>query len=280
MAALKPAAPADDYTKQFDVARSRASTAANADLQAKRDALARRAAQLGGGPSGAFIKAEQGAFDETQKNLGAANEQIDAAQQAEGRRIKEIQDAQRFQSSEREATQQFAAGQSAMDRRFQQQQFEANKAAQEAALTGKFNGQDTIQARQYADQKAAQDREFTEQLKMNYANTMLNAHNSKLDPKLMLKYLEGLDVTIDENGTPVVNQARVPNFTSAAPEPKANSALPTKPPFGVRVDRVDSDGARYYSDGSYTDRYGKYHPVQGAAQQAPTKRYTSRAGGR
>ena len=261
MAALKPAAPADDYTKQFDVARSRASTAANADLQAKRDALARRAAQLGGGPSGAFIKAEQGAFDETQKNLGAANEQIDAAQQAEGRRIKEIQDAQRFQSSEREATQQFAAGQSAMDRRMAQQQFEANKALQEAGLTGKYGGQETMASRQYADTKAMANKEFEQNVLTNKVNTILSMYNSKIPPEQIGKLLQDLSVTLDGNGDPIVNLPKVAGLTSAHPAPMASGASTSTGygALGPQGGRKDAYGNLYDSYGGYTDPNGVYH---------------------
>jgi hypothetical protein len=252
MAIPRPAAPADDYNKQFEVARNRAATQANADLQAKKDALARRAAQLGGGPSGAFIKAEQGAIDETQKNLGAANEQIDAAQQAEARRIKEVQDAQRFQTSEREASQTFAAGQTAMDRRIQ-----------EAGITGTYNGQSTMQSRQYDDMKAVQENEFKENLRMSYATAMLSAYNSKMDPKLLQQYLNDFDLDFDDKGGVIVNPPRVPGLTTAAAGPKGATSTPadlkTRQRAGVTAVRRQ-DGVTYYSDGSFTDRYGKFHP--------------------
>ncbi len=56
----QPAAPGmvQANTEQFDVARRRAGQQEDANLQAQKDALARRAAQTGGGVSGALIKQE------------------------------------------------------------------------------------------------------------------------------------------------------------------------------------------------------------------------------
>lgn len=100
----------DDVRSEFDYQRKKAASAENANLQAKRDALARRQAQLGGGPGGAFIKMEQQAQDESAKRLADANEGIDTAQRAEMRRIREIEEGRKFQTSEREASQTFARG--------------------------------------------------------------------------------------------------------------------------------------------------------------------------
>jgi hypothetical protein len=126
--------------------------------------MARRAAQLGGGPSGAFIKQEQLAMDASAQRLGEANEAIDAAKAGEMRRIREMEEgmnfqreeagAQRtFQSGEREASQKFAAGESAMAR-----------ALQEAGLTGTYNGTSTMA-------KAAMDQADAQQGLENKINT-------------------------------------------------------------------------------------------------------------
>jgi hypothetical protein len=93
-----------DLDKEFDPARARARRQAGADIQQKRDVLARRQAQLGGGPGGAFIKAEQGAIEGSQAQLAQADEGINAAQTAELRRMREVEGAQAFQRGEREAT--------------------------------------------------------------------------------------------------------------------------------------------------------------------------------
>jgi hypothetical protein len=113
--------------KEFDYQRNRAAQAENANVQAKRDALARRQAQLGGGPGGAFIKAEQNVLDESQNRLATVNEGIDAAKRSEERRIGEIENAQAFQRGEREAGQTFVAGQADLGRKFATGEREASQ---------------------------------------------------------------------------------------------------------------------------------------------------------
>lgn len=95
---------------QFDYQRKKAAQQEAANLQGQKQALARRAAQLGGGPSGALIKQEQVAGDQSAQRLATANEGIDAAQTAEQRRIREIQQAQEFAHNERLGSQDFAHG--------------------------------------------------------------------------------------------------------------------------------------------------------------------------
>jgi hypothetical protein len=113
--------------KEFDYQRNRAAQAENANVQAKRDALARRQAQLGGGPGGAFIKAEQNVLNESQDRLATVNEGIDAAKRSEERRIGEIENAQAFQRGEREAGQLFAGEQAELGRKFATGEREASQ---------------------------------------------------------------------------------------------------------------------------------------------------------
>ncbi len=112
---------------QFDVARKRAANQEAANLQGQKDALARRAAQLGGGPSGAFVKQEQVASNQSAERLGQANEGIDAAQQAETRRIGEVLQGQEFARGERVGSQDFAAGQAAIQRKYGTTEREASQ---------------------------------------------------------------------------------------------------------------------------------------------------------
>jgi hypothetical protein len=176
MAAPKPPGPPKPpslgVNNEFDLARRRAQQQESQNLGAQKDALARRAAQLGGGVSGALIKQEQIATDESAKRLGQANEGIDAARMQEQRRLDEIAQGQDFARSEREATQAFAAGESALARRLAEagltgvyggkktlaaQQFEKQTALAEAGLTGKYNGADTLAGKTYADAKTQND---------------------------------------------------------------------------------------------------------------------------
>lgn len=104
--------------KEFDLARNRAKQQEATNLKGQKDALARRAAQLGGGPSGAFIKQEQIAGDESAKRLGQANEGIDAMQAQEQRRLNEIEQGQKFVTGERMGSQDFASAQALAARDF------------------------------------------------------------------------------------------------------------------------------------------------------------------
>lgn len=112
MAALGP-------NNEFDLARRRAQQQENANLQAQKDAIARRQAQAGGGVSGAFQKQERIAADDSAKRLQDVNEGIDTAQRAEERRMREIEEGRQFARSEREAGQTFQAGESLKGREFQ-----------------------------------------------------------------------------------------------------------------------------------------------------------------
>lgn len=97
-------------TSQFDLARKRAADQSATNLQARKDALARRFASLGNLDSGARLKQEQIAEDEESKNLTQANEGINAQQQQEMQRRAEIQQGQEFQSGEAEKARLFAKG--------------------------------------------------------------------------------------------------------------------------------------------------------------------------
>ena len=148
--------------QQYDVARKRAAKQEGANLQAQRDALARRAAQLGGGPSGAFIKTEQLAANDSAERLGQANEGIDAAQQAERRRIDEVVQGQEFAKGEREGSQNFSAAQAALGRaygtseRLGSQDFGAGQAALQRA----YGTQERIAGQDYGTQERLGTQEF------------------------------------------------------------------------------------------------------------------------
>jgi len=108
---------------QFDVARKRAAQSEKAALQTNRDTIRRRAAARGNLNAGSTIKQQSLAADESQKRLTNANEGINAAEQVENRRIREVAEGREFARGEREAGQSFAANQSALARRLQAKQF-------------------------------------------------------------------------------------------------------------------------------------------------------------
>lgn len=105
-------------TAQFDVARKRAQEQSGVNLQARKDAMARRFASLGNLDSGARIKQEELAANEEGKILQAANEGIDAQQQAELGRRKEVIQGQEFQAGEGQKGRDFAAQQAAIQRAY------------------------------------------------------------------------------------------------------------------------------------------------------------------
>lgn len=89
--------------KQFDANRERAKQSEAASLQGQRDAIARRAASLGGGPGGAMVKVEQLAANESAARLQQANSEIDAAKDAELRRVGELETQVNMQREEAQA---------------------------------------------------------------------------------------------------------------------------------------------------------------------------------
>jgi hypothetical protein len=155
-----------DIQKQFDPMRRRLQQQEAANLQQQKDAMARRQAQLGGGPSGAFVKQEQLANDASARRLQDANEGVDAQQTAALNQARDVQEQRDWQTGERVAGQDFASGQalqqrnwqtgereagqvftaqeSAMARELQRYGIDVNKVLQEGALTGQYNGQDTV----------------------------------------------------------------------------------------------------------------------------------------
>ena len=92
----------------FDAARQKVQNVENRNLQGQRDALARRAAQLGNAPGGALIKAEQMAGDASAERLGGMNMEIEAAKAAELRRLGETELQLNLQREEAQAARDLA----------------------------------------------------------------------------------------------------------------------------------------------------------------------------
>jgi len=255
---------------EFELARRRAQQQVTAATQAKTDAIKRRMSAAGALNSGAAIKQEQIAHDEGQQQLQQATEQVDAAERAEFRRRREVQEGRDFARSEREASQQFASGETALARRFQEQmqgkQFDFTRGEREAGQTfqaGQLEKQMGQQAEQFkadldsrmkiaADQIAAQERqgqltreqaakaleetrrqfdaELRENIKTNVVNTIISAHNSKMSPDQMKGLLGGLN--LEGLG---LDLASLLNAAPAAPQPPAIPGVPTQPQFGAPI---------------------------------------------
>lgn len=232
--------------KQFDVARRRAQQQEGANLQGQKDAIARKAAALGGGPSGALIKQEQVAGDKSAERLQAANEGIEGQQAQEHQRIGEVLQGQQFQTGERVGAQNFAGQQAALQRRFatserlgsqdfshterlgtqdfaatqQQKQIQAQfdmqwRQIREARAQGKIAAADA--AAKLAELQRQFDVDTTENRKTNAISTILSAHNSGLDPGAVGELLKqlGYDIT----GIPGMTEASPP---PPAPEPRVD----------------------------------------------------------
>ena len=96
--------------EQYALARRRIKGESQASQQTTKDALARRFASLGNLNSGARIKIEQKAQDQSEGQLNNALEGVDAAEQAELARRREVQLGREFQTSERLGSEKFASG--------------------------------------------------------------------------------------------------------------------------------------------------------------------------
>jgi hypothetical protein len=219
---------------QFDPLRKKAAQTEAANLQTQKDALARRAAQLGGGPSGALIKQESLAADAMGRRLADANEGINAQQTGALNQAREIQDQRDFQKAERVDSQKFAGAQ--FDKQFglQKEQF-------------------AVQQKQYADTKSMAEKEFEQNLKTNYVNSIISAYNSKIPPEQMAALIDGLGIKIGENGQIDVVAPQVEGLTKAKPE--VARPAPNAQAAGGRETYTDKNGRKYYLDEQGRKKY-------------------------
>jgi hypothetical protein len=254
---MAAAAPAP--VNQFDVARKRAAQQEASNAQQAGDAIKRRMASMGGGPSGAMVKLEGQARDESAKRLATANEGIDMAETAENRRIAEIKEGRDFQRGEREAsqtwqgaeadkgrlftrgereaTQGFARGEREASQTFASGEREASQTfaagQQDKQIKAQFDMQTKqIEAaalegrlsREQADKALAEtkrqyDQDLIENKKTNYINSVLSAHNSKMPPEEMRKLLDGLGVTFAPDGSVSITAPTTTGVTAPTPPP-------------------------------------------------------------
>jgi hypothetical protein len=166
----------NDVSKEFDYARKRAAQNEATQSQGQLDALKRRGAQLGGGPSGALMKQENLAREASARRLADANEQIDTAQRGEVRRIGEVQEGRDFTRAEREASQGFARGEREATHAFARGEREAGQgfSSEQAALMRRFQtgereaGQtfaqgERVGSQNFASREASLGRNFTQE---------------------------------------------------------------------------------------------------------------------
>ncbi len=273
VAAPKPAAPAPvapppdpriaALPDPFDRARSLARDEENAGLAANRDVLARRQAQLGGGPGGAFVALEQQDRNASAKRLGETNLNIGAAERTILEQRAEAEKGRTFQREERVGTEGFQSGQSALDRALSKygvdtgaetsrygvdvgastSRYSVDTQAKtaRAEIDAKVKMQsDEIEAqaaqgaltREQADKQLAvlkeqSDREFTQNVLTNFVNGILSAKNSGIDPSKMAELLSGLGVTTNPDGTLTVTSPNIPSLTTPTPPPIPPTMTPT-----------------------------------------------------
>lgn len=186
---------------EYELARQRASQQANAAAQGQKDALKRRFAALGSINSGAAIKQEQMVDEGAQNQIQSANQQIDAAQRAEGRRVKEIEDARNFQREERLGSQEFTSGMAQKQMDFSRGEREASQkfSVGERLAGQKFAEEQSrldraLRESQFGKQMDMANRQFEEDKRVNREN--LDLARKSMDQKDMLERLlnpEGIE---------------------------------------------------------------------------------------
>jgi len=154
-----------DVNKQADYQRQRAQQAETAQAQTTNDAIKRRAASLGGGPSGAFVKQEQVARDQSAQRLQNANEGINAQAQAQLGELNKTQQGQEFATGERLGSQQFASGESAIARRYATGEREATQVYNTGERVGAQDAASSMQDKQINAAKNAQHEQIIEAAK-------------------------------------------------------------------------------------------------------------------
>jgi hypothetical protein len=253
--------------KEFDYARDKAKQAVTSQVQGQRDAMQRRAAQLGGGPSGAFLKMENQAMEEGARRLDDINQGLDAQQMAELRRISEAQaglDMQKYGIDTSTGVQLYgidvnkALGEGQLTGTYNGQDTLAKtgqdhaQGIAEAGVTGTYKGQDTLQKQSIDATTDLAKQELKESVKANAINAIISATNSKMDPAAMSQLLSTIGVDFDENGNIVMTTPQIPGITSAkgAPGTTITPGADGKYKPGVFY----MEGKQYYrhEDGSYT----------------------------
>lgn len=124
----------------FDIQRKKAQQQATAAEQQQTEALQRRFAQMGALRSGAAIKQEQMAKQETQEQLGNQMESIGAAEGEFERQKEEVAEGRRFTAQE-----------NALGRAFQ---------AQQAKEQMQFQAGENVMGRQFSSAEAEKGRQF------------------------------------------------------------------------------------------------------------------------
>lgn len=166
---------------EFEFARRQLRSQANAESSRRQQALKRQFARLGGLGSGAFVKVSQQAESDIGKKEQAALQGIQAAERAEGRRIREIKEGREFASGEALKQREFAGGEALKQREFaggeagKQRQFISS----ERGATQEFGAGQAKLAREFArgerkDTQAFSEQELTRRIRASDEQGRLN----------------------------------------------------------------------------------------------------------
>lgn len=251
--------------KQFAANRQRVQQQEGAQVQQGRDALARRAAQLGGGPGGAFIKQEQRVMDESAERLGQANMEIDAAKDAEYRRMGELETQLNLQKEEAQAARDMATWQTELQTALQKYGVDVQADQWEADYAAKQGAQSFLEKQTGFENE--------ENLRTNIISTIISLKNSGIPPDQVGGILSSIGYDYESLGIDPAKITGVQGLTAKAPDkkPAANLTAPSPgapggaPPEGVKLQEVGR-GVYRGSDG-YTYKYnnGKLERVSTGA---------------
>lgn len=137
-------------SKQYEAERQRISSRENANQQTQKDAIARRMAQLGGGPGGAFIKLENQVNDQSAQRVGEQNLALSGQEAAALQDVKRAEEQMNFARQERMSSQDFQSAENLSAR---------EAAAKEAAEARKWQTEEGSRNRywQSGESKLARD---------------------------------------------------------------------------------------------------------------------------
>lgn len=149
---------------QFDLQRKRAEQQVGAQTQNQQEALKRRFAAAGALNSGAAIQQQNLASEQGAQNLNQVNEGINAQQNQEMQRQKEVQQGREFATSERLGSQGFAAEQAGLGREFAKSERLGGQdwQSQQADIQRKFQTGERLSAQDYGALQAGLQRNFQE----------------------------------------------------------------------------------------------------------------------
>ena len=139
---------------RFDRAKVKAKQEVNAQTQEAKDAMARRFASMGLQNSGAAIKTEGIVQQKSNEALNNRLEGIQGQEEQEYQRLDEVKQARDFAKSEREAGQQFGAGQADIQRKFASDEA---KFGRDFAMKQMQESQNFAKGERVAGQSFAQD---------------------------------------------------------------------------------------------------------------------------